>query len=278
MFHNCVIRREKIKRRILSNMPRAQCFLRNYYHVLRLQLVQSILTCKSSCGIPTLLHSFPKFLASWGSKVLCTCPDPTFHSLGFDSPLLPTGKTTTPNNLSDFTTRRRTTPKLLFRMSDPTAQTVPSGAPAAAPAQTAAPAAPGPALTPAQKKAQAKAEKAARRGQVVAAKVVPPTPNTPAAKAPKKTTVAAGGPTPVPTAAQKAKGPKIPDMYSHLSTAKKLPLSKADKDVHPSVLAIGQQMANFTLKDNSARLEAMLVAFMKVSQRRPIPDFSYAIT
>lgn len=150
-------------------------------------------------------------------------------------------------------------------MSEPTSQTVPSAGPAAAPAPTtAAPAAP--TLTPAQKKAQAKAEKAARRGQVVAAKVVPTTPSAPAAKAPKKTTVAAGGPTPVPAAAQKAKGPKIPEIYSHLHTAKKLPLSKADKDVHPSVLAIGQQMANFTLKDNSARLEAMLVAFMKVSR------------
>lgn len=166
-------------------------------------------------------------------------------------------------------------------MSEPSSQTVPAAsktapapgpaavtpaAPAQAPAQSQSAA---PALTPAQKKAQAKAEKAARRGQVVAAKVVPPTPNAPAAKAPKKTALAAGGPTPVPAAAQKAKGPKIPDMYSHLSTAKKLPLSKADKDVHPAVLAIGQQMANFKLKDNSVRLEAMLVAFMKVSQGRP---------
>lgn len=165
-------------------------------------------------------------------------------------------------------------------MSEPSSQTVPSASkPAPAPGPAAAtPAAPAqapaqsqtatPALTPAQKKAQAKAEKAARRGQVVAAKVVPPTPNAPAAKAPKKTALAAGGPTPVPAVAQKAKGPKIPDMYSHLSTAKKLPLSKADKDVHPSVLAIGQQMANFKLKDNSVRLEAMLVAFMKVSRGR----------
>ncbi|CAN8095380.1 unnamed protein product [Discula destructiva] len=126
------------------------------------------------------------------------------------------------------------------------------------------------ALTPAQKKAQAKAEKAARRSQAVAAKVVPPTPAasaaSPAAKAPKKTTTATGAPTPVPVVAQKPKGPQIPDAYSHLSIAKKLPLSKADKDVHPSILAIGQQMANFTLKDNAARLEAMLVAFMKVME------------
>lgn len=122
------------------------------------------------------------------------------------------------------------------------------------------------ALTPAQKKAQAKAEKAARRGQIVASKVAPPTPAAPAAKGPKKTATATGGPTPIPAAVQKPKGPKIPDAYSHLSIAKKLPLSKADKDVHPSILAIGQQMANFTLKDSAARLEAMLVAFMKVSQ------------
>lgn len=121
-----------------------------------------------------------------------------------------------------------------------------------------------PELTNAQKKERAKAEKLARRGQKVASKVAQPKPDAPAAKGPKKTATATGGPTPIPANAQKPEGPKIPDAYSHLSIAKKLPLSKADKDVHPSVLAIGQQMASFTLKDNAARLEAMLVAFKKV--------------
>lgn len=156
----------------------------------------------------------------------------------------------------------------------------------------AAPAAPTPAaqdgtpkLTPAQLKAQKKAEKAARRTQVVAAKVAgetadapsnandskgatkqgkgkqdkPETPTTP--RMPKKP---AGAPAPTP-AIVKPKGPTVPEPFGHLSMAKKLPLSKADKDVHPVVLAIGQQMANFTLKDNLLRLEATLVAFKKVS-------------
>jgi translation initiation factor eIF-2B subunit delta len=46
--------------------------------------------------------------------------------------------------------------------------------------------------------------------------------------------------------------------------AKKLTLLKADKDVDPVVLALGQQMATFTLRDNVTRLEATLVAFKKV--------------
>lgn len=136
-------------------------------------------------------------------------------------------------------------------------------------------------LTPAQLKAQKKAEKAARRGQIVAAKIVPepvPVPSasndsskgtakqakskqdTPAT--PRKT-----GPAPPPTAVEnprKKKGPELPETFSYLSIAKKTPLSKADNDVHPAVLAIGQQMANFTLKDNLARLEAMLVALQLV--------------
>lgn len=162
------------------------------------------------------------------------------------------------------------------------------------PAATAAPPAPAPApvaqdgapkLTPAQLKAQKKAEKAARRTQVVASKVAgevagapsnsndskggakqgkskqdkPDTPTTP--RGPKKTSaVPAAAPVPA-----KLKGPAVPEPFVHLSMAKKLPLSKADKDVHPAVLAIGQQMANFTLKDNLLRLEATLIAFKKVS-------------
>ncbi|KAF3770961.1 nagb/rpia/CoA transferase-like protein, partial [Cryphonectria parasitica EP155] len=141
-------------------------------------------------------------------------------------------------------------------------------------------------LTPAQLKAQKKAEKAARRGQVVAAKSsaeaatvsntndsskssskqrnqkqdVSAPPSTPNAKGPKK---AGTAPMQAPHP-PKPKGPEVPETFSYLSMAKKLPLSKADKDVHPAVLAIGQQMASFTLKDNLARLEAMLVAFQKV--------------
>lgn len=63
---------------------------------------------------------------------------------------------------------------------------------------------------------------------------------------------------------KKPKGPEVPEAFSYLAMAKQTPLSKADNDVHPAVLAVGQQMANFTLKDNLARLEAMLVAFQLV--------------
>lgn len=150
---------------------------------------------------------------------------------------------------------RTATPSASSASSAPSAPNAPT---AQAPTDMAA-------LTPAQKKALAKAEKAARRGNVVANKVAPPPAAAPAAKGPKKTTTATGGPTPVPAPVQKLKGPEIPNAYSHLSIAKKLPLSKADKDVHPSILAIGQQMASSTLKDNAARLEAMLIAFLKVS-------------
>lgn len=168
----------------------------------------------------------------------------------------------------------------------PAAPVAPAAVPSPAPAtpQDAAPK-----LTPAQLKAQKKAEKAARRGQVVAAKnvveaVASPASNdsskgTPKSKIQKQDTATTSspatnargpkkaGPAPVqaPQPPPKPKGPEVPEAFSYLTMAKKLPLSKADKDVHPAVLAIGQQMANFTLKDNLARLEAMLVAFQKVS-------------
>jgi translation initiation factor eIF-2B subunit delta len=135
-------------------------------------------------------------------------------------------------------------------------------------------------------KAKKKAEKAARREQ---AKVIEPSPATTHAPAagndkqgggkqtkPKQDapgTSAANRskkpvPTPAPVAAPKQPtGPVVPESFSHLPMARKLPLSKADKDVHPAVLAIGQQMATFTLKDSVARLEATLMAFRKVGNQ-----------
>jgi len=47
--------------------------------------------------------------------------------------------------------------------------------------------------------------------------------------------------------------------------AKRISTSQAHKDVHPAVLAVGQQMATFAIKDSIARLEATLLAFRKVS-------------
>ncbi|KAM0272246.1 hypothetical protein ACHAQH_008767 [Verticillium albo-atrum] len=58
--------------------------------------------------------------------------------------------------------------------------------------------------------------------------------------------------------------PAIPECYSHLSIAKRTPLTHADKDVHPAMLVLGQQMAAFAVTDSTARLEATLLAFKKV--------------
>lgn len=171
----------------------------------------------------------------------------------------------------------------LFNMS----QTAPPAAPAAAaaaapaPASAAAPASeaapPAAKLTNAQLKALKKAEKAARREQSKAAE---PTAAAPAANEKQgggkqnkskqdapATSLASRPKKPAPTPAPAPKepaGPVVPECFSHLPMAKKLPLSKTDKDVDPAVLALGQQMAAFTLKDNVTRLEATLVAFKKV--------------
>jgi translation initiation factor eIF-2B subunit delta len=56
----------------------------------------------------------------------------------------------------------------------------------------------------------------------------------------------------------------IPEMFSHLSMARRISVREADHEVHPTVLAVGQQMAAFTLKDPMERLEATLHAFKKV--------------
>ncbi|KAH8664135.1 hypothetical protein BX600DRAFT_381752 [Xylariales sp. PMI_506] len=41
-------------------------------------------------------------------------------------------------------------------------------------------------------------------------------------------------------------------------------MTQADKDVHPSVLSLGQQMATFAIDESIARLKATLLAFKKV--------------
>lgn len=172
------------------------------------------------------------------------------------------------------------------------ADTAPPAAPAPVPATASASAEPAAAskLSGAELKAKKKAEKAARREQ---AKVIEPNPATTPAPAagndkqgggkqakPKQDapgTSAANRskkpvPTPAPVAAPKQPtGPVVPESFSHLPMARKLPLSKADKDVHPAVLAIGQQMATFTLKDSVARLEATLMAFRKVIESYESP-------
>lgn len=61
----------------------------------------------------------------------------------------------------------------------------------------------------------------------------------------------------------------IPEIFSHIPMARRIPPSQASKDVHPAVLTVGQQMATFELRDNISRLQATLLAFRKVSKGRP---------
>ncbi|KAI1138790.1 nagb/rpia/CoA transferase-like protein [Hypoxylon sp. FL0543] len=144
-------------------------------------------------------------------------------------------------------------------------------------------------LSGAELKAKAKAEKAARRAQAKATKEV--------AKGEAAVSSAPGqlGPSAGEVKGSKAKGkqdgsastaqgaagrpvvskgpvppipaePKftIPECFSHLSMARRLPITQADKDVHPTVLALGQQMATFTIDESITRLKATLLAFKKV--------------
>ncbi|KAK2603457.1 hypothetical protein QQS21_004317 [Conoideocrella luteorostrata] len=58
--------------------------------------------------------------------------------------------------------------------------------------------------------------------------------------------------------------PKIPECFSHLSMARRITMTQADKDVNPVVLALGQQMSSFAISDSTTRLETTLLAFKKV--------------
>ncbi|KAJ8122464.1 hypothetical protein ONZ43_g1353 [Nemania bipapillata] len=148
---------------------------------------------------------------------------------------------------------------------------------------------PAPKLTGAELKAKAKAEKQARRAQVKAAKdATPGGAPAPASSAQSnhptadsKGNKAKGKPDGAPSASSGATGrtagsrgsvptipPKpessIPECFSHLSMAKRLPITQADKDVHPAVLALGQHMATFAIDESITRLKATLLAFKKV--------------
>jgi len=79
---------------------------------------------------------------------------------------------------------------------------------------------------------------------------------------------AGGGQRPAGVAPEKQKeeDPRggIPECFSHLPMARRTTLAQADKDVHPAILAIGQQMATFTLRDPMARAEATVQGFKQV--------------
>ncbi|KAK3373702.1 translation initiation factor eif-2b-like protein [Lasiosphaeria ovina] len=174
---------------------------------------------------------------------------------------------------------------------------------AASPTATApAPASSGPQLTPAQLKAKAKAEKAARRAQVketrdVAALAAPVPPAGGAASdakggargkgkqqdGPQGTGAQAqgrpahphrpsmSGRRPSILVVEKDVRSGIPECFSHVPMAKRMPASQAHKDVHPAVLAVGQEMATFAIRDSIARLEATLLAFKKVIESYETP-------
>ncbi|KAK4075742.1 hypothetical protein Trihar35433_2302 [Trichoderma harzianum] len=136
-------------------------------------------------------------------------------------------------------------------------------------------------LSNAELKKKAKEEKAARRA---AAKVTQPQPPASApgqgdsAKGgkpkPKQDGPQAGaqhGKTPAPRSAApmtamapKEAKPSVPECFSHLAMAKGVNLTHADKDVHPAVLLLGQQMSTMAISDSTTRLEATLLAFKKV--------------
>ncbi|KAJ9139486.1 Nagb/rpia/CoA transferase-like protein [Pleurostoma richardsiae] len=173
------------------------------------------------------------------------------------------------------------------------------------PKQEQAPAGGAPKLSNAELKAKKQAEKAARRAQTVAAKAAAAAGAAAAAQAQagpsggdskgskqgksKQDGTAAsaaavkGQPAAQrrqstaarpPPAASVDKDPaiSIPECFSHIPVAKRIPLSEADKDVHPAVLAVGQSMGALHLRDNISRLEATLLAFKKVLKSYETPQ------
>ncbi|KAF5002651.1 hypothetical protein FGRMN_189 [Fusarium graminum] len=73
------------------------------------------------------------------------------------------------------------------------------------------------------------------------------------------------------TAVVKDNKPSIPDCFSHLSMARRIEMTNADKDVHPAVLVLGEHMSAFTISDSITRLEATLFAFKKVIESYTTP-------
>ncbi|KAM4056297.1 initiation factor 2 subunit family protein [Hirsutella rhossiliensis] len=85
----------------------------------------------------------------------------------------------------------------------------------------------------------------------------------PTATAGHARSVLRSGPLPPAGAARDVK-PKVPECFSHLSMARRIAMTHADKDVNPAVLALGQHMSTFAISDSITRLEATLLAFKKV--------------
>lgn len=58
---------------------------------------------------------------------------------------------------------------------------------------------------------------------------------------------------------------KTVELFRHLYKARASTISGASKEVHPAVLALGQQMSSYTICGSNARLVATLQAFKRVS-------------
>jgi translation initiation factor eIF-2B subunit delta len=131
-------------------------------------------------------------------------------------------------------------------------------------------------LSGAELKKRAKEEKAARRAQ---AKAVQAPQGPPAAGQQTGSLDGKGGKSrpkqdggaklplrPATAAVPKEVKPSIPDCFSHLSIARRIDMTQADKDIDPAVLVLGEHMSSFALSDSITRLEATLLAFKKVGR------------
>ncbi|KKA26704.1 hypothetical protein TD95_003343 [Thielaviopsis punctulata] len=155
-------------------------------------------------------------------------------------------------------------------------------------------------LTGAQLKAQKKAEKAARRAQTKAAAPTPAVSGAGAAAGAGPAAAAGGAAAAADAKKLKSKDAAgtsaatrqaaraaqtapvvpvkevkkivIPECFSHLSMAKRIQTTQADKDVHPAVLLLGQQMGSFTISDSIQRLQAMLLALRQVIESYSAPQ------
>ncbi|CAH0017672.1 unnamed protein product [Clonostachys rhizophaga] len=136
-------------------------------------------------------------------------------------------------------------------------------------------------LSGAELKKKAKEEKAARRAQAKAAQTSQGQPSggqegagdgVKGGKGKPKQDGQAGGqhkghhakPAAAAPVAPKEVKPAVPECFGHLSMARRINITQADKDVDPAVLVLGQHMSTFALSDSITRLEATLYAFKKV--------------
>ncbi|KGQ05962.1 putative translation initiation factor eIF-2B subu nit delta [Beauveria bassiana D1-5] len=140
-------------------------------------------------------------------------------------------------------------------------------------------------LSGAELKKKAKEEKAARRLQAKAVQTAAAPPGAAAAAAlaaaakgkGKQDGGSGAGPhgskTAPKTVAEAPPKPKatVPECFSHLSMAKRMNITQADKDVHPVILQLGQQMSTFAISDSITRAEATLLAFKKVIESYTTP-------